>query len=287
MAHGVYNINDSVLFASAQTKLPGQLDYTMFTDCMGDTAISAQSTSEGTGVQGTALNAGSIGSQLTSSFGGMTASANAMTFSTSGSNNATAYCLMRTPQYLLPGLPIPAAGFITKYEFEALIATTANIHTNVTADGAFYLGFQQALTYPPVSGVGFRFSTGTLNDTNWMITWANGLASTYEAVSTGVAVTANTEYRMYLCVEVNSAGTYTTTYNIKNRTTGVSTVGVATPTGGSAAYPGEGFATHGFGASILNTRNNVTATTVAVVLNIDYMGIRIRRPLTREILIGK
>jgi hypothetical protein len=87
---------------------------------------------------------------------------------------------------------------------------------------------------------------------------------------------------MYLCVEVNNAGTYTTTYKIKNMNTGTNTEGTTSPTT-NARYPAA--ATDYFGAGIVNSKAN-TSTTTPITLNVDYLGVRIRRPLSREILIG-
>ena len=119
-------------------------------------------------------------------------------------------------------------------------------------------------------------------DTTWQVVFMN---ATSERNNTAVTVSANTTYRMYLCVEVNSAGTYTTTYKIKNITTGTNTEGIASPPS-SAYYPSSGYgSTAAMGAGIFNGKSNVTATLTPVPITVDYMFVRIRRPMSREILI--
>jgi hypothetical protein len=92
---------------------------------------------------------------------------------------------------------------------------------------------------------------------------------------------------MYLSTEVNSAGTYTTTYKILNENTGTKTEGTASPSA-SSHNTGEGWTTYAMGAAVVNCKAGLgeTTTTTTVALYIDYMGVRIRRPITREILIG-
>jgi hypothetical protein len=106
--------------------------------------------------------------------------------------------------------------------------------------------------------------------------------TTAERNDTTVTVATNTTYRMYLSVEVDSAGNYTTTYKIKNMTTNTSTEGTTSPTT-NARYPSA--ATDYLGVTVLNSKA-VTATTTSITTNLDYLGVRIRRPLSREILIG-
>jgi hypothetical protein len=107
--------------------------------------------------------------------------------------------------------------------------------------------------------------------------------TTAERNDTTVTVAVNTTYRMYLSVEVDSSGIYTTTYKIKNITTGTNTEGTTSPTT-NARYPSA--ATDYLGVTVLNSKT-VTATTTSINAILDYLGVRIRRPLFREILIGK
>lgn len=294
MAHGVLNINDQSLFASSQTRSVTQLDFTQFSDLNHNSAFtsgSASSGSEGAGF-GAAASSASLGGTNTTStagFGGVTGPSSAISITTSTINNATDVGSINTHQLLVPGLPVPAAGFITKYEFETRIRTAATIHSN-TVRGAFRAGFMDingmnTAGDSALAGPHFRFMcNGTVTDTNWMIYWINPFSGLNSTADTGVAVNASTTYRMYLSTEVNSAGVYTTTYKIFNETTGTKTEGTASPSA-STHNNGEGWTTYAMGAAVVNCKA-VTATTTAVAIYIDYMGVRIRRPISREILIG-
>jgi hypothetical protein len=101
-------------------------------------------------------------------------------------------------------------------------------------------------------------------------------------VDTGVTVSTNTTYRLYLSTEVNSDGVFTTNYKIKNMTTGTNTEGTASPSA-SSHYPTAN--TDYMGSAITNSKQ-VTATNTSIVLYVDYIGTRIRRPVSREILIA-
>jgi hypothetical protein len=291
MAYGVSNINDQSLAATSQIRPTTQLDFVQFSDFSGSTIPSTSILTEGTGI-GIAASSAAIGTTNTTStggFGGTTGPNSAFSITTSSLNNATDIGTINTVATLLPGIPLPAAGLITKYEFETRIRTAATIHSN-TVRGAFRFGFMDTTFMTTAgdssfNGVFYRFMcNGSVTDTNWMIYWVNPDIGTSSAFDTGVAVNTATTYRMYLSVERNSAGVYTTTYKIFNENTGTKTEGTASPSS-SSAYPGEGFTTYAMGAAVVNCKA-VTATTTTVALYIDYMGIRIRRPINREILIG-
>ena len=294
MAHGVLNINDQTLFASSQIRPVTQLDFIQFSDLNHNSTFSTHAASAGSegagfGVAASSASLGTTNSTSTAGFGGMTGPSSAVSITTSTTNNATDVGSFNTLSTLLPGLPIPAAGFITKYEFETRIRTAATIHSN-TVRGAFRAGFMDVSGMntagdSAIAGPHFRFMcNGTVTDTNWMIYWINPSSGLNSTADTGVAVNASTTYRLYLATEVNSAGVYTTTYKIFNENTGTKTEGTASPSA-STHNTGEGWTTYAMGAAVVNCKA-VTATTTAIALYIDYMGVRIRRPISREILIG-
>jgi hypothetical protein len=295
MAHGVLNINDQTLFASSQIRPVTQLDFIQFSDLNHTTTFSTNAASAGSegagfGVAASSASFGISNSTSTAGFGGMTGPASAISITTSTTNNSTDVGSINTLSNLLPGLPVPTAGLITKYEFETRIRTAATIHSN-SVRGAFRAGFMDATGMNTAgdssfAGPHFRFMcNGTATDTNWMIYWCNPNTGLNSTADTGVAVSASTTYRMYLATEVNSAGVYTTTYNILNENTGTKTQGTASPSA-STHNTGEGFSTYAMGAAVVNCKSGVTATTTAIALYIDYMGVRVRRPISREILIG-
>jgi hypothetical protein len=297
MAHGVRNINDQTLFATAQTRPVTQLDFTQFSDFNNWQTFSSNAPSSGTegagfGVAASTASLGTTNATSTAGFGGLTGPSSAVSITTSSTNNNSDIGSVNTHQLLLPGLPVPASGFVTKYEYETRIRTAANIHTN-SVRGTFRAGFMD-LSYMNSAGdlgnggVFFRYArSSVLTDTNWTIFWKNPLSGSNSTFDTGVAVSASTTYRMYLSTEVNSAGVYTTTYKILNENTGTKTEGTASPSA-TGHNTGEGFTTYGMGAAVVNCKaglgENTTNTTVP--LYIDYMGVRIRRPISREILIG-
>tara|TARA_R110000868_G_scaffold115644_1_gene308729 strand:- start:1457 stop:2347 length:891 start_codon:yes stop_codon:yes gene_type:complete len=294
MAHGVLNINNQTLFASSQIRPVTQLDFIQFSDLNHTTTFSTNAASAGSegagfGVAASSASFGISNSTSTAGFGGMTGPSSAISITTSTTNNATDVGSINTLSTLLPGLPIPAAGFITKYEFETRIRTAATIHSN-TVRGAFRAGFMDVNGMNTAgdssfAGPHFRFMcNGTVTDTNWMIYWVNPNSGLNSTADTGVAVNVSTTYRLYLATEVNSAGVYTTTYKIFNENTGTKTEGTASPSA-STHNTGEGWSTYAMGAAVVNCKA-VTATTTAIALYIDYMGVRIRRPISREILIG-
>jgi hypothetical protein len=66
-------------------------------------------------------------------------------------------------------------------------------------------------------------------------------------------------------------------------TTGTTTEGIAAPPS-SDYYPNTGY-TVPMGAGIFNGKSNVTATLTPVPITVDYFAVRIRRPISREILL--
>lgn len=296
MAHGVRNINDQTLFATAQTRSVTQLDFTQFSDFNNYQTFTTNSASSGTEGAGfgtlASTGIGTSNSTSTAGFGGVTGPASAISFTTTSANNATDIASVNTQTSLVPGIPVPTAGLVTKYEFETRIRTAATIHSN-TVRGLFRFGFMDSTgmnaasnANTPDRGVFFSYvCDGTTTNTTWQLCWTNWTdAGTGEAFDTGVAVSASTTYRMYLAIEVDTAGVYTTTYKILNENTGTKTEGTATPTD-LTTIPGEGTLLS-MGGAVVNGKSGVTATTTTVALYTDYMGVRIRRPISREILLG-
>ena len=283
MAYGILTINDQVLAATEYTDNSSQLDAIWFTDFNQASTPSTSVPAQGGMYFGNSANGGSIASNtvvMYNLFGGHTASNGAIQLSTGVTNNSTGYSSIYTHQNILPGIPTPTSGTVTKYEFEILIRTGATIHSN-TVRGVYRLGFMNTISNAGASdGVYFEFlCDGTTTDTTWKVVFMNATA---ERNDTAVTVAINTTYRMYLSVEVDSSGTYTTTYKIKNMTTGANTEGTTSPTT-NARYPSA--ATDYFGATVVNSKT-ITATTTNISAYLDYLGVRIRRPLSREILIG-
>ena len=282
MSYGIDATNDQALAGIAHADNPNQLDMTMFTDC-----IQTQSTVplwlDGGNYYVTTANGGAFGNNTTillNAFG-YTACSGVISLQTGTTNNATGYTYASTTTNLLPGMPTPPSGLITKYEYEAAVRTAAAIHSN-TVRGTYRLGFQNSTTNTaPTRGVFFQFlCDGTTTDTNWMVVFIGSGGTT--RVDTGVAVNASTTYRLYLSTEVNSAGTYTTRYKIKNMTTGTNTEGTASPSS-DTHYPSA--STNYLGSTITNSKQ-VTATVTSVLFYVDYICTRVRKPLTRDILIA-
>jgi hypothetical protein len=279
MAYSTPSNNDQILCGSQETTNQSQFDAIWFTDFMQYAAPTTSTPAEGGFYFAIAANGGANTNLTTSVFDGITAANGAIQMATGTTNNATGYAVAYSHQNIIPGIPTPTNGFVTKYEFECLIRSPA-IHSN-TVRGAFRLGFMNVIANAaPTKGVYFEFlCDGTTTDTTWKVVFMN---TTSEKIDTAVTVSSNATYRMYLSVEVNSAGTYTTTYKIKNMTADTNTEGTASPST-TARYPTA--ATDYIGIVIINTKA-VTATTTSRNLYVDYLGARIRRPLSREILIG-
>lgn len=289
MSYGIQPTTEHVYFGSSQGENPNQLDWRLFTDFNQNNIPSATIPTEGANFHCVTSAGGTITNNSSTLFTGVgvTLCSGVISVSTGGTNNSTGYATVQTNAWILPGIPTPSAGQVTKYEFETLIRTGTVIHSD-TVRGVFRLGFfdNTGFTVPGDStgyGPHFKFlCDGTTTHTKWNVYFGDGSAN-FATVDTGVAVSINTTYRMYLSVEVNSAGTYTTTYKIKNITTGTNTEGIASPPS-SAYYPVSGYTTS-MGAGIFNGKSNVTATLTPVPITVDYMFVRIRRPMSREILI--
>jgi hypothetical protein len=283
MSYGIDATNDQALAGIALADNPNQLDVTLFTDCA-QTQSTVPLWLDGGNYYVTTASGGALGNNTTIQLNafGYTACSGAVGLQTGTTNNAIGSASASTSSNLLPGMPVPSStGLITKYEYETAIRTSTAIHSN-TVRGTYRLGFQNSTTNTaPTRGVFFQFlCNGTITDTNWMVVFIGSGGTT--RVDTGVTVSTNTTYRLYLSTEVNSDGVFTTNYKIKNMTTGTNTEGTASPSANSH-YPTAN--TDYIGSVTINSKQ-VTATASSIVLFVDYIGTRIRRPVSREILIA-
>ena len=291
MSYGIQPTTEHVYFGSSQIENPNQLDWRLFTDFNQNNIPSATIPTEGANFHCFTASGGSITNNSSTLFTGVgvTLCSGVISVSTGGTNNATGYATVQTNTSTIPGIPVPLAGQVTKYEFETLIKTGTVIHSN-SVRGVFRLGFFDNGGFTTAGdsaalGPHFKFlCDGTTTHTTWNVFFGDANVN-FATIDTGVTVSTSTIYRMYLSVEVDSAGTYTTTYKIKNITTGTNTEGIASPPS-SAYYPASGYGSAAaMGAGIFNGKSNVTATSTPVPITVDYMFVRIRRPMSREILI--
>jgi hypothetical protein len=221
---------------------------------------------------------------------GQTACSGTVRLSTTATSSSTAYAGIQYGSSTVGFMPlqIPAStSVISKYEFETLIRTGSVIFlSSATNGGQYRMGLGNNVTTAPTDGVWIEYlQDGTTNDTTFWIAWASA-GNSKQRVDTGVTVSTNTIYRIYLSIEINTAGTFTTTYKIKNITTGVSTEGTANPantTGATSRYWTQ--TSIGTAATVFMGRQTNTSTT-QVDLLVDYIGVRIRKPIAREILLG-
>lgn len=287
MAYAVQSINDYVLIGSGANENPNQLDTLFFTDFAQHSAVSSTVGAEGGLFYASAANGGvnTTTSAAVTSFGATLASG-AQRITTGTTLNSTGYSSIHTSTGIIPGFTASTNGNITKYEFEAYVAVTL-AHNFANGGGFFRLGFMNSATNTtPDDGVYYEFLyDGTTNDTTWNIVFRHD--GTQERINTGVQITdgdtVEGKYRLYLCVECSSAGTYTTTYNVKYNSgvgSGVS-AGTASPSTPSF-YPSS--SNDYMGAVAINSKIT-DSVAVNKILAIDYLGLRIRRPLTREILL--
>jgi len=282
MAYGVNSINELVLIGSSQTENPTQLDTIIFTDFHSVSVPSTTVTAQGGVLYANAANGGALTSNTTAHFTafGITAASGVVSLSTGTTSNSTGYASIYTSNNILPGLPTPSAGLVTIYEYEVLLRTDTTIHDN-TVRGYYRMGFGNSISNADQSdGVYFEFLyNGTTNDTTWKVVFKKD--GTEERIDTTVTVAASKTYRMYLSVQANSDGTYTTTYKIKNLTDNTNTENTAAPST-TARYP---TAAGDYMGGFITNSKTVTATATARLIFVDYIGIRIRRPVAREILI--
>lgn len=284
MAYSAKSINDYVLPAVAQSENSSQLDTIIFCDFHQGSTPSATVPSQGGVIYSSTGNGGAItnNTQAHIEAFGITACSGVISLSTGTTSNATGFAAQSITTFTIPGFQTPSSGKISKYEAEVLLRTDSTIHGNspTTNRGFYRFGFISATSGTPADGVYFEFlCDGTTTDTTWNIVFRKD--SVQSRADTTVTVSASKTYRLYLCIEVNSSGTLTTTYNVRNVTDSSGASGTASPSL-SSHYP-TGNADF-MGLVLTNSKITTTSTTARLIF-VDYMGCRIRRELNREILL--
>lgn len=279
MAYGTYSPNDYVLHASTQSENTGQLDYLLFTDFIQGVAPSSTIPASGGIIFALTANGGAITNNTTSHIEafGITACAGVISLSTGTTNNANGVAGCNTSLAMIPGLQTPGTGKISRYEAEIFLRTDSTIHTNANR-GVYRFGFANQVTSSPSDGVYFEYlCDGTTTDTTWNIVFRKD--DVQSRADTTLTVSASKSYRLYLSINVSTAGTITTSYNVRNVTDGTSAIGTASPSS-NTHYP---TATGDYIGLVVQNSKAVTATTSARLIFVDYMGARVRRDLSREI----
>ena len=286
MAYGVQSPNQQSIKPVSRTQNKNQYDAFYFTDFH----YSALSTYVDGGVFSTNTSGGAVTVNPTAALTafGITACSGVVQLSTSTTSNATnaasvSMAYNNGGYNLIAGIQTPtSSSFVSKYEIETLIRTDATIFSSgATLGGYIHCGFKDSLTNSQFAGVFFEYLTdGTTNDTTFWVK-VSSLSNGSERTNTSVTVSANTTYRLYLSLEAFTGPTYTITYKIKNITTGASTEGTITPTSNRVPT-----ANSDNMAAMLGIGRATNVTTTAILLNVDYMGVRIRKPIVREILLG-
>lgn len=298
MAYSIRSINENVLDGSINNDNPNQLDFTCFTDFMQLAAPTNALSMSGGGFASTTGNGGTA-TFTSAAFaayqgfisGSIKDGSGVVNFNTGSTSNSTGYISHGTSMNILPGIPTPGSGLITKYEAECGIVLQSIPDLIATTSGAYRFGFMNSnANTEPTDGIYLEFESDSASlpgDTTWNLVIRKD--GTGERINTGVVVDETTEtglaYRLYLCVERDSSGTISITYKIKNRTFGVTETNteVTTTASNTAYYPSA--STDYMGVNLIVTKlTDVRAS--ASVLYCDYIGCRIRRPLEREILIG-
>jgi hypothetical protein len=285
MAYSTYSINEYNLPSVAQSANSSQLDTIIFCDYHQGSTPSATVPSQGGVIYSTLLNGGAItnNTQAHIEAFGVTACSGVISLSTGTTSNSTGYSVQHTSPLIVPGFSTPSSGKISKYEVEALLRTDSTIHGNspTTLRGFYRFGWQSSITNTvSTDGVYFEYlCDGTTTDTTWNIVFRKD--GTQSRADTTVAVTASKTYRLYLSVEVDSGGTATTTYNVRNVTDSTGASGTASPSS-SSHYP-TGSADY-MGLVLTNSKITTTSTTARLIF-VDYIGCRIRRELSRQILL--
>jgi hypothetical protein len=256
--------------------ITAQSDYSVFTDFVGNNFSSSIGQAAWLGIN---ANGGSftISTAAITSYG-FDKCNGVLNFTTGTTNNATGYagCLLQASH--IPGIPTPSDGFVTKYEIECRFMTDTDVTSQNTKTR---IGFAETFTNSaPADGVYFERTYDTslpLTETTFQVVFRNG--GSEERINTGVTFNASTIYRTYLCVERDSSGTLTTSWEILNDTTSVTSSGTAVPSN-TARYPTASTDYINPGCIIQKTGSVTTAT--SRVIRVDYIGARIRRPLNRS-----
>jgi hypothetical protein len=292
MAYGVMSFNSGVgninmLPATVNRYEPvtsgsSQMDMLFFSDFV-QVPFSTASPSSGGLLYGANANGGSYTINSTTDYAavGVDACIGVLRCATGTTNNNTGYAAIKTADAILAGIPTPTSGYVTKYEWECLVETDTNIF-GATRNGAIRFGMMATTTNTaPTDGVYFEFLyDGTTNDTTWNVVFRKD--GSQERVNTTVTVAASKLYRLYMCVEKDTSGTYTTTYKIKNVTDATNTESTAAPSNAAVYYPAA--TTDYMGVAFIATKAG-TATTNSTFVILDYMTTRIRRKLNREMVI--
>ena len=294
MAYSATSSNVPILTNTSQSENPNQLDLLYFADFTQAVAT----TNNGPGIDGTPFYLNHLSSTITRSAANTTEYGQSNghgVLSMDGTSNAGAYQVIQTSGIHTPGLVQPSSGLITKYEAETAIFVTNNIYGSGSQYGYFRFGFANSATSPS-DGVYFQFWVNGVNDplegyfvddapinTTWNIIWIKD-GTNVSSYDTGVLVEFQKIYQLYLGIEQNAAGNFTTTYSINNKTDSVKTSGTASPSSnshyptGTADYMSPFWINYGIGAG-------AGYPGISPKILMDYIGARIRRPLTREILL--
>ncbi len=293
MAYSAKNINDYILFNTSQSENPNQLDAIYFSDFLqGVSAVN-----NGSGVDGSPFSMSQLFSTISRSAANTTVYGIANghgILSLDGVAAQSAYQIIQTNDRTVPGLETPSSGLITKYETETAIYVINNIYASGIQYGSFRFGFANSAT-SPTDGVYFQFLVNGVFDggagyyidstpinTTWNIVWTkDGVSSSFD---TGVLCELQKIYQLYISVERNSSGDFTTTYSIINQTDNVKTTGTASPSNTSHYPTGAADYMFPFWANV-GIGGGAGYPGVAPKILMDYIGARIRRPLTREILL--
>lgn len=267
----------------AQGATASQMDNIFFTDFIHSATTSATVPASGGVFYTPVANGGSISANAAVDYAaiGIDSSSGIIRLTTGTTNNATGYAAVTTSNQLVAGIPTPTTGFVTKYEWECLLEPDATIF-GATRNGSVRFGLMSGnINTAPADGVYFEFLyDGTTNDTTWNVVFRKD--NTQERANTTVTYSASNVYRLYMCVEKDSGGTFTTTYRIKNITTGTETTGTPAPSVPATYYPA---ATGDYMGIALVCAKAGTATTNSTFILCDYITARIRKKLFREFII--
>jgi len=290
MAYGVQSLNQQSIKPVSRTQNKNQYDAFYFTDF----THGLQTTYVDGGVFTTnTSNSGAVTVNPTSGLTGfgITACSGTVQLSTSTASNANSAASVALGHNngsfnLLCGIQTPSSSsLVSKYEIETLIRTGSSIFSSAASLGGFiHCGFKDSLTNTLLNrGVHFEYLTdGTTNDTTFWVK-VESLSNGEERTDTGVTVSANTTYRLYLSLEAFTGSTYSIVYKIKNMTTGTIAEGTITPTANRVPT---GTGTSDGMAAVVGIGRQTNTTTTAINIWVDYMGVRIRKPIAREILLG-
>jgi len=296
MAYGVMSINGGVgnieLLPSSLTKYERlavgvtnavQMDTLLFSDFVSSATSSATVPVSGGCYYTPVANGGAVTSNSTTDYTsiGSEKCIGVIRLTTGTTNNATGYAAITTANGLVDGIPTPTTGYVTKYEWECNLQTDSVVF-GAARNGSIRFGLMSGnINTAPTDGVYFEFLyDGTTNDTTWNIVFRRD--ATQERVNTSVNFTASKMYRLYMSVERNTAGTFTTSYRIKNVTDNTETTGTAAPSVPGTYYPADSGVNY-MGISLVCSKAGTATANSTFVLS-DYITCRIRKKLNREMV---